>query len=140
MKVIKLLRFSAFLVIISSLLGCLDISLWETEPEYGTCVDDNSVLVGIDIEPNPVVIGKSIVFTCNMNFHKDARDITYSWQPDTCSLIITSEKVENFCKVKAPIKPGTYVGSVFVNYHIGDWGCNRIYGKHEYFSYEVIPK
>jgi hypothetical protein len=140
MKVNKLIRLVTFLVVVSSFSACYDITLWKTESDYESCVDDKSVMVGVDIIPNPVIAGDSVSFTCNMIFDKDAWNITYFWQPDTSNLILTNDIVENYYKTVAPTKPGTYVGSVFVNYQIGDWGCDIFYGKDEYFPYEVIPK
>lgn len=106
--------------------------MWGNEEEADTTpIEYNTEILRIDIEPNPVVAGDSISFTCII---KDSLGgCRFQWfilPGDT----LWEETPKNVFKIKSTDKPGVYNGMVGVYNYEESWK-GVPYG---YFSYEVI--
>lgn len=128
------LSFAVIIAIIAT--SCLDMSgMFDSDEDNyppSPPIENNTEILRVDIEPNPVVVGDSVQFTCII---KDSLDPAFKFQWHIMpSDTHWEETQENIFKVKAPNETGTYDGMVEVyNYDEPEKGV-----PFESFTYEVV--
>lgn len=98
-----------------------------TPPEYQTRI------IRVDIEPNPVVAGDSVTFTCIIRDSLNP-DFYYRWKVDPNDSVFPISATNTY-SIKSTDSTGTYTGVVYAS--------NDDSSKEEpvrYFDYEVIPE
>lgn len=132
-RISKQLSLVVFLAITAT--SCLDMSgMFDSDDDYSPSPPPiyNTEILRVDITPNPVMAGDSVLFTCIIT---DSLDPAFKFQwlimpSDT----LWEETPENIFKIKAPNETGIYDGMVEVyNYEQADKAVPS-----EIFTYEVI--
>lgn len=133
MKINHNIALFIWLIIASYTASCVNIlgdDFWgEDETWYGF----ETEILRVDIDPNPVVAGELVTFTCVINDSLDP-NFYYIWIINIDS--VKQDRTEtNTYEIKAPNQPGNYSARVYMSNNKPNYSAVS-----ENFSYTVIRK